>query len=172
MESKAKFLGHPAHVILIVFPLGLLSTAAIFDALAIAQKKEKKKRKLAEAAYLMIGAGILGGLVAAPFGTIDWLAIPKGTRAKRVGAAHGLGNVAALGLFAASWFLRRKEPQQPTAPALALSFTAAALSGVTGWLGSELVERLSVGVYPGAHLDSPNTLSGRSAYENDSDAVI
>ncbi|HEX8237832.1 MAG TPA: DUF2231 domain-containing protein [Abditibacteriaceae bacterium] len=169
MESKAKFLGHPAHIILIVFPLGLLSTAAIFDLLALAKKKENKKRKFAEAAYLLIGAGILGGLVAAPFGTIDWLAIPQGTRAKRVGAAHGLGNVAALGLFTASWFLRRKEPQHPTTPALTLSFTAAALSGVTGWLGSELVERLGVGVYPGAHLDSPNTLSGRPATEDEND---
>jgi uncharacterized membrane protein len=170
MESKAKFLGHPAHVILIVFPLGLLSTAAIFDVLARAKKK--KRRKFAEAAYLLMGAGILGGLVAAPFGTIDWLAIPKGTRAKRIGAAHGLGNVAALALFTASWLLRRKEPQQPTTPALALSFTAAALTGVTGWLGSELVERLGVGVYPGAHLDSPNTLSGRPATEDEDDTFI
>jgi uncharacterized membrane protein len=164
MESKAKFLGHPAHIILIVFPLGLLSTAAIFDALALARKKEKKKRKLAEASYLLIGAGIVGGLAAAPFGLVDWMASPKGTRAKRVGAAHGLGNVLALALFGASWLLRRKEPQQPTTPALALSFTAAALTGVMGWLGSELVERLGVGVYPGAHLDAPNTLSGLPAH--------
>jgi len=28
MESKAKFLGHPIHPILIVFPLGLLATSA------------------------------------------------------------------------------------------------------------------------------------------------
>jgi uncharacterized membrane protein len=49
---------------------------------------------------------------------------------------------------------------------LALSFAAAALTGVTGWLGSELVERLGVGVYPGAHLNSPNTLSGRDAHED------
>ena len=31
MESKAKVLGHAAHPILIVFPLGLLATAVIFD---------------------------------------------------------------------------------------------------------------------------------------------
>ena len=29
-------------------------------------------------AYWMLVAGILSGLVAAPFGTIDWLAIPSG----------------------------------------------------------------------------------------------
>ena len=33
MESKAQFLGHPLHPMLIVFPLGLLATAVIFDAI-------------------------------------------------------------------------------------------------------------------------------------------
>jgi uncharacterized membrane protein len=31
MESRAKILGHAAHALLIVFPLGLLATAVIFD---------------------------------------------------------------------------------------------------------------------------------------------
>src|SRR5258705_8799722 len=33
MESRARFLGHAIHPILIVFPLGLLSTAVLFDVL-------------------------------------------------------------------------------------------------------------------------------------------
>jgi hypothetical protein len=47
-----------------------------------------------------------GGLVAAPFGWIDWFAIPSGTRAQRVGLAHGLTNLAVLVLFALSSLLR------------------------------------------------------------------
>ena len=35
MESKAKFLGHPIHPMLIPFPLGLLGMAVIFDLLAV-----------------------------------------------------------------------------------------------------------------------------------------
>jgi uncharacterized membrane protein len=31
MESKAKFMGHPVHPMLIVFPLGLLATSFAFD---------------------------------------------------------------------------------------------------------------------------------------------
>ena len=31
MESRAKLFGHAVHPFLIVFPLGLLSTAVIFD---------------------------------------------------------------------------------------------------------------------------------------------
>ena len=40
-----------------------------------------------------------------------------------------------------------------------------AVALVTGWLGGELVERLRVGVDEGAHLDAPNSLSGRQASE-------
>jgi len=31
MRAKARLLGHPIHPMLIVFPLGLLTMAAIFD---------------------------------------------------------------------------------------------------------------------------------------------
>ena len=37
-----------------------------------------------------IAAGVITGLVAAPFGFVDWLAIPSGTRAKRIGDAKGI----------------------------------------------------------------------------------
>jgi len=35
----------------------------------------------------------------------------------------------------------------------------------TGWLGRELVDRLGIGVDPGAHVNAPNSLSGRPAQE-------
>jgi uncharacterized membrane protein len=35
MESSAKALGHPIHQVLIVFPLGLLATAVVFDILRL-----------------------------------------------------------------------------------------------------------------------------------------
>ena len=166
MESKSKFFGHPAHTILVAFPLGLLSAAAIFDTLAIVAKDEEKKRKLSETSQNLLGAGILGGLVAAPFGTRDWLAIPADTRAKAIGKTHGLGNVLALTLFGASWLLRKNHPENPGRKALALSFAATSLVGFTGWLGGELVDRLGVGVDDGAHLNAPNSLSGRDADED------
>jgi uncharacterized membrane protein len=36
MESRAKLFGHPIHQMLIVFPLGLLAMALIFDAIHLA----------------------------------------------------------------------------------------------------------------------------------------
>jgi len=159
MESHSKIFGHPAHTILVTFPLGLLSAAVIFDALSLLTKKPK----LAEQGLAMTGAGIIGGLVAAPFGTWDWLFIPKGTRAKAIGRVHGLGNVAVLGLFGASWMLRRSQPESLPALPFALSLLGFSLAGLTGWLGGEMVDRLGVGVDDGANLNAPSSLSGLPA---------
>jgi uncharacterized membrane protein len=114
------------------------------------------------AAYA-IGTGIVGGLVAAVFGLIDWLAIPRGTRAKAVGAWHGLGNVVVLTLFAVSWGLRVTAPDGPAVWPSVFAIAGLGLALVTGWLGGELVVRLGVGVEPGAHLDAPSSLSQEPA---------
>ena len=156
MESRAKALGHPIHQMLVPIPFGLLATAAVFDAIHLVADNGY----WSEIAHWMIVAGLLGGLVAAPFGTIDWLAIPHGTRAKRVGGLHGLSNLVVIVLFAASWWLRRGDPAAPTTLAFLLGLVGLALSLVTGWLGGELVDRLGVGVDDGAHLDAPSSLSG------------
>ena len=161
MESHSKVFGHPAHTILIAFPLGLLSTAVIFETLALLTKKPK----LAEQGLAMTGAGIIGGLVAAPFGTWDWLFIPKGTRARAIGRLHGLGNVAVLGLFSASWAMRRETPAKIGGLPFLLSLAGFSLAGLTGWLGGEMVDRLGVGVDDGANLNAPSSLSGLPASE-------
>jgi uncharacterized membrane protein len=154
MESRAKLFGHPVHQMLVVFPFGLLATAVGFDLVALFTGQGY----WAELAFWLIAVGVVTGLLAAPFGFVDWLGIPSGTRAKRIGAIHGLGNVAVVVLFAGSWLMRRDVPLAPDAIALALSFVAGAMALVTGWLGGELVDRLSVGVDDGAHVDAPSSL--------------
>lgn len=154
MESKTKVAGHPLHPMLIVFPLGLLATASIFDAIRAGSDDER----WTEAGHLMMGAGVIGGLASAIPGLVDYLAIPSNTRAKRIGLWHGLGNVLVTGLFAASWFARRDDPGNPPARAVALSTAGTVLAVVTGWLGGELVDRLGVGVDKDAHMDAPSSL--------------
>jgi uncharacterized membrane protein len=154
MQSSAKALGHPIHQQLVVFPLGLLATAVVFDVLRMITGNDG----FATASYFMIAAGIVAGLLAALFGTIDYLAIPAGTRARRVGALHGVGNVLVVVLFAVSWLLRNGERQHvPSTVAFLLGVVAALLATVTGWLGGELVDRLGVGVDPDANLDAPTS---------------
>ena len=111
----------------------------------------------------MIAAGIIGGLLAAPFGWIDWFAIPSGTRAKTIGLMHGLGNTTAILFFVGSWWMRNDLPERPEMLASILSFVGAGLAAFGGWLGGELVERLGVGVHEGAHLNAPSSLSDSSA---------
>src|SRR5919201_3498475 len=159
MEAKAKLLGHPVHQMLIVLPLGLLTTAVIFDIVHLLGGS----MRWSEVGYWLIGAGVIGGLLAAPFGLVDWLGVPKGTRAKTVGAVHGLGNVVVVLLFAVSWLLRRSNPALPAGTAYLFSFLGFAVAAVTAWLGGELVNRLGVGVYAGANVNAPSSLSGRPA---------
>jgi uncharacterized membrane protein len=160
MESKIKLFGHPVHQMLIVFPLGLLLTAGIFDALYFITGRSG----LAVVSFWNIAAGVISGVIAALFGLIDWIGIPRGTRAKRVGAWHASGNVVVLALFAASWLIREAEASYyPTVAAFMVEIVAVAIGAVTAWLGGELVDRLGVGVDPGAHLNAPSSLSGQPA---------
>jgi len=157
MSGEPKFLGHPVHQMVVVFPLGLLGTSFLFDV----AHKTMGGRDWSVASQKMLGAGVMSGLGAAVFGLIDWLAIPAGTRAKRIGLLHGVGNVFAMGLFGASLLLRRKA-HAGTAPFL-LSGAGFCLSMGTAWLGGELVDRLSVGVDDGANLNAPNSLFHKHA---------
>ena len=160
MESRVKSLGHPIHQMLIPFPFGLLSTAVIFDIVYLIWGNPT----MVVVSYWMIVGGIIGALAAAPFGFIDWLAIPSGTRANRIGALHGITNVIVLLLFAGSWYARYTaggiNSHVPTTAALVMSFVGFGLAGMAGWLGGELVDRLSVGVDDGANLNAPSSLSG------------
>ena len=156
MESRAKIFGHPIHQMLIPLPLGVLAISLVFDLIG----RFADRPHLHTAAFSMIAAGVVTGLLAAVFGLVDFLAIPGGTRAKRVGAMHGVGNVIVVALFAASWLVRRDHPSDPGTLGILLSAAGAGLATITGWLGGELVDRLGVGIDDGANLNAPSSLHG------------
>ena len=155
MESRAKFLGHPVHQMLIPIPAGLFIVAAVLDIVDV----------FVDAAWIPtvtfwnLVIGIFSALLAAVFGLADWSKIPGGTRAKRIGALHAIGNVSAVVLFAAAVWLRSlaERPLWYDLP-LALEVAALLLLGVTAWLGGELVDRLGVGISDNANLDAPSSL--------------
>ena len=156
MESRIKFLGHPVHPMLIVYPLGLLSAAVIFDVLYLITGNAD----LATFSFWALVAGLVGGLAAAIFGLIDWLALPKGTRARRVGAVHGGGNVVVVALFGLSFLLRRDGAAYlPDVLPFVIALVGAAIALVTAWLGGELVYRLRVAVDDDAGLDASSSLA-------------
>ena len=156
MNGPVKILRHPVHPMLIVFPLGLLGTAVIFDLIA----RFTGNQGLYGVSYWMIAAGIVGGLLAATFGFMDWTGIRSGTRAKRIGGYHGLGNLTVVILFALSWWMRSSDPNRiPDGLAFTLSLLGFLLSLVTGWLGGELVYRMGMAVEEGANENAPNSLT-------------
>ena len=160
MQAKARFLGHSIHQMLVVFPLGLLMTAVIFDIAYLSTANPG----WAMVSFWIMAAGIIGAIVAAPFGSIDWLSIPKQTRARKVGFIHGLGNVLVLALFLISWFLRKGAADfAPSVGALICSFAGVAVAAVAAWFGGELVDRLGVGVDEGANLDASSSLTKKPA---------
>ena len=160
MESRVKILGHPTHPMLIVFPVGLFTTAVIFDILYLILGNPV----FPTVSFYAIAVGVIGGLLAAIFGFIDWLGLPSNSRAKRIGGWHGLGNFVIVVLFSISWLLRNGNANfVPSGFALTLSFVGIAMALVTAWIGGELVYRLGVGVDPGANVNAPSSLSESSA---------
>ena len=86
MKTRAEFLGHPIHQMLIVLPFGLLATAATFDLIGAA----KRNRDLLRASHYMLGAGLITATGAAVPGAVDYFSIPQNTRARRIGLLHGM----------------------------------------------------------------------------------
>ncbi len=155
MDSRLKIAGHAVHPMLIPLPLGMFIGTLIFDVVYLITDDPQH----ATTSYFMAVLAAVGGVAAAATGAVDLKSIPKGTRAKRVGNVHAVGNDVVIALFALSAFLRyRADDYEPSALALTLTFAGAAASFVTGWLGGELVERLGVGVDADAHLDATSSL--------------
>jgi uncharacterized membrane protein len=165
VKAKVRLAGRSIHQMLVAFPLGLFVCAAIFDGIYAVSGYSR----LTHTAYYMIGAGLISGFVAAVFGIVDFIFVPRRTRAAAIGFVHGIGNFVVLIMFAASFALRRQDDiaHLPSRWALVLVALGTGVILVTGWLGGELVERLGVGVDAGAHLNSPSSLSDRPASATD-----
>jgi uncharacterized membrane protein len=159
MESRIKVLGHPAHQAFVVLPAGLLLGATIFDIIAMGTSRPE----WAVTTTHTLAAGIVAGALAAPVGTLDYLAIPPGTRAKRIGMLHGISNVVALLFFTASWLLRVETPIRIPFASHVLLFAGFAVVSLAAWFGGELVSRLGVGVSASSHLDATSSLRSSKA---------
>jgi uncharacterized membrane protein len=137
--------GHPFHPIFVTIPIGAWVGSLVLD---IASKSGDNGGALARGAYWMIGVGIIGALVAAIFGFLDLLALPRRTRAMKVALTHMLFNLTVVGLFLASfiWRADRGATQETSTGLFVLSGVALALLLVSGWLGGMLAYHYGVRV--------------------------
>jgi uncharacterized membrane protein len=142
---------------LVVFPLGLLSTSVVWDICRLATGRAS----WGLISFWTIVAGVVGALLAAVPGFIDWLAIPRGTRARTVGLYHMIINLVVVGLFVLSLILRAAAPGGYAAAGfgrMLLGWIGVVLALVSGWLGGELIETHGVSVREGANPDAVSSL--------------
>jgi uncharacterized membrane protein len=126
-------------------PIGALACAFATD-VAFARTKDPI---WARASRFLLGAGLGTGALAAPLGLIDLLTIEK-ARTNPAAWAHGIGNVAAIGLTVANLATRATDPVKGARRGIVMSAITMGMLLVTGWLGGELAYRSHIGMAPDA----------------------
>lgn len=138
--------GHPMHPILVTIPIGAWVSSLVLD---IASHIVGRPGVLAQASQWLIAIGVIGALLAALFGLLDFLRIPRGTPAFRTGLAHMALNLSVAAAFIANFFWRYPDyPQQGAVRIgpLVLSVVSIAALGASGYLGGKLSYRYGVRV--------------------------
>lgn len=143
MKSKAVLLGHPAHPMLIPFPIAFLTGALLFDA---AGWLLGVPALWTTGGHLAL-AGIATAFVAAVPGFIDYLyTVPPNSSGKTRATKHMLTMLGSVALFAAAWLIRGDAASSPHAAVLALETVALALVSMGGYMGGTLVTRNLISV--------------------------
>ena len=146
------WLGHPLHPVVIAVPIGAWSVTGWYDARS-ARSPKPQHQAAADAA---LRVGVAGAVMAAATGLPQYLDTRDGVR--REALVHAALNNAALGLYLASWGLR-KAGKRPLARRLAT--VGLGVVGVSGYLGGDMSYRHGVGVRPQAlrdpHLPAPES---------------
>ena len=116
MRSRASIDGHPIHPALIPFPIAFLTGALIFDLLG---RVLDGPALWTTGGYLLV-AGIVGALVAAVPGLIDYLkTVPPNSSGKRRATKHMIVNLSAVAFFGVALWLRGVPSAEPGLATLA-----------------------------------------------------
>jgi uncharacterized membrane protein len=133
MASPASIKKHPVHPMLVGFPIGLWGFALVCDVMRAAGGNNVWQT----VAIYCIAAGIVGALVAAVPGLIDYFSIDEAAM-KRIANLHLAVNLGAVAIFAINLWLRFRLPAESYLP-LGMSVVGVLAIGIGGWLGGEMV---------------------------------
>jgi len=145
MKSKAAIGNHPIHPALVTIPIGALVLALIGD---IAMSTAHTQFWYSFALYCL-GIGILGALLAAIFGFIDYFSVPMTAPARTLATRHMVLNLTAVVLYIISFFLRLNNAAFLTgrwAAVMALEVIALVILATSGWIGGQMAYVHRVGV--------------------------
>ncbi|WP_202918422.1 Rieske 2Fe-2S domain-containing protein [Streptomyces cavernae] len=125
-----RWLGHPAHPLMVQVPIGSWLSAAVLD-LRPGRSRE---------AGVLVGVGLAAAAPAALTGATDWAELHR--QQMRVGLVHAMANTTATGLYAASFACRIKGR---AGLGRAYGFLGLAAVSVGGLLGGHLAYRQASG---------------------------
>jgi uncharacterized membrane protein len=139
MQGKATLAGHPVHPMLVAFPIGCFVAAVVADLISISQGPAFWSPM---ATWLLL-FGIVGALVAAFFGFIDYISTPMTVSAKSVAAWHMTLNMALIVIFGLACAVRFLD--HASVAGYALTGLGIVVLAVSGWLGGDVAHRHLVG---------------------------
>lgn len=142
MRSRASFGGHPIHPAMVAVPIGAFTVTLVADVVAYTAGDPR----WGDTARYALIVGIVGALVAAVFGLIDYFKVTMSEAGFRVARRHMILNLIAVALFVVSLWLRLSDPDGWCVPGFVASTLAYLLVGASGYLGGELVFKHKVGV--------------------------
>lgn len=133
MASPASIKKHPVHPMLVALPIGLWVFALVCD---VVRATGGDIVWQTVASYCIAG-GIVGALIAAVPGLIDYFSIDEAAM-RRIAILHLTVNLGAVIIFAINLWLRFRLPDNRYL-ALGMSIVGVLAIGVGGWLGGEMV---------------------------------
>lgn len=136
--------GHPFHPILVTIPIGTWAASLVFDIIGLASDDPTP---FVVGARVLILIGIIGALLAAAFGLVDYAQLARGTAARKTATVHMALNLGVTVLFIVNLLLRwSADDDEVSIVGFILSIVALGALGVSGWLGGKLAYHYGVRV--------------------------
>lgn len=140
--TRVHFFGHPAHAMLVPFPIAFLVSVLASD-MAWWYYGDPFWARMS---LWLAGGGALSGIVAGAVGAMELLSV-RDIRRRAAAWSHFVVAVMLLSVGMANWGLRLADAQANIVPmGLYLSGLGLLLVAVAGWLGATLVFEHRVGV--------------------------
>lgn len=133
MQGKAVIAGHPVHPMLVAFPIGFFGAVLVSDVISI----WAGPTFWSQVAMWLIAFGVIGALLAALFGFIEYFTAPMSAALKKTATLHMILNLIVVAFYVAAFFVRYAD--EVSAIGYVLTYIGLALLIVSGWYGGRLV---------------------------------
>jgi uncharacterized membrane protein len=151
VKSRAAIKGHPLHPALVAIPIGAWFATLVGD---IAYMRSADLFWY-DFSYVAMSIGVIGALVAALPGLVDFFSVKMSEAGLSVAKIHMALNLSIVAAYGVNLWIRHLHMALSTVDpmrwqlAFWLQIVSFAALGVSGWLGGELTFRHKVGVAEG-----------------------